>query len=97
MCPREPRKPRPAPALACPAATIALGFGLARDVWPETWRGLTVAPESRCAPYDEKRDYPYAQSVERDVDPCGLVLERLPGCHQAGQLTCYCIGQTICS
>ena len=29
----------------------------------ETWRGLTVAPESRCSHYNPG-DYPYAQSVE---------------------------------
>ena len=29
----------------------------------ETWRGLTVAEESRCSPYDPG-DYPYPQSVE---------------------------------
>ena len=30
-----------------------------------TWRrGLTIAPEQRCAPYD-RDDYPYSQSVER--------------------------------
>lgn len=29
----------------------------------EIWRGLTVAPESRCAPYDSG-DYSYPQSVE---------------------------------
>ena len=29
----------------------------------ETWRGLNVAPESRCSPYDPD-DYPYPQSVE---------------------------------
>ena len=29
----------------------------------ETWRGLTVAPESRCAAYDPD-DYPCPQSVE---------------------------------
>ena len=29
----------------------------------ETWRGLTVAPESRCAAYDPD-NYPYPQSVE---------------------------------
>ena len=40
-----PRKARPAPALACLAAAVALGFGLAHDVSAETWRGLTVAPE----------------------------------------------------
>ena len=32
----------------------------------ETWRGLTVAPEHRCSPYD-RDDYPYPQSVERDI------------------------------
>lgn len=29
----------------------------------ETWRGLTVAPERRCAPF-ARRDYRYPQSVE---------------------------------
>ena len=29
----------------------------------ETWRGLTVAPEHRCSPYDQA-DYRYPQSVE---------------------------------
>ena len=33
----------------------------------ETWRGLTVAPEHRCSPYDRKRDYPYLQSIEREI------------------------------
>ena len=32
----------------------------------ETWRGLTVAPEHRCAPYDSD-DYPYSQSVETRI------------------------------
>lgn len=31
-----------------------------------TWRGLTVAPEHRCAPYD-RNDYPYSQSVETRI------------------------------
>ena len=31
-----------------------------------TWRGLQVAPESRCAPYDAD-DYPYSQSVEQRI------------------------------
>ena len=26
-----------------------------------------MAPEHRCSPYDKKRDYPYPQSVERDI------------------------------
>ena len=33
----------------------------------ETWRGLVVAPEHRCSPYDRKRDYPYPQSIEKDI------------------------------
>ena len=33
----------------------------------ETWRGLTVAPEHRCAPYDRDEQYPYSQSVETRV------------------------------
>ena len=24
----------------------------------QTWRGLEVAPENRCSPYDKKADYP---------------------------------------
>ena len=33
----------------------------------ETWRGLTIAPEHRCSPYERKRDYPYPQSIEQDI------------------------------
>ena len=44
-----------------------LALGLLDTVSADTWRGLTVAPEHRCAPYDKKRDYPYPQSVERDI------------------------------
>lgn len=40
----------------------------------DTWRGLVVAPENRCSPYDRKRDYPYLQSIEQDiVDGLGRV------------------------
>ena len=51
--------------LACVAVLAALG--LAAGASADTWWGLTVAPEHRCAPYDKKRDYPYPQSVERDI------------------------------
>ena len=51
--------------VACLAGLFALGF--VQGASAETWRGLTVAPEHRCAPYDKKRDYPYPQSVERDI------------------------------
>lgn len=30
------------------------------------WRGLTVAPEDRCSPYD-RRDYAYPQSIEEKI------------------------------
>ena len=52
-------------ALTCVALVAALG--LVAGASAETWRGLTVAPEHRCAPYDKTRDYPYPQSVERDI------------------------------
>ena len=44
------------------AGVLALAGGASA----ETWRGLTVASEHRCAPYD-RDDYPYPQSVERDI------------------------------
>ena len=52
-------------ALACVAAVFTLG--LVTGASAETWRGLSIAPEHRCSPYDKKRDYPYPQSVERDI------------------------------
>jgi len=33
----------------------------------ETWRGLTVAPEHRCSPYDRKRDYRYPPTIEHEI------------------------------
>lgn len=33
----------------------------------ETWCGLVVTPEHPCLDYNLKRDYPYAESVERDI------------------------------
>ena len=45
----------------------------ATSVSADTWRGLVVAPEHRCTPYDAS-DYPYPQSVEaRIVDSLGGV------------------------
>ena len=32
----------------------------------ETWAGLVIAPEHRCAPYD-RDDYRYSQSVEAEI------------------------------
>ena len=66
--PRDPARQRPRPlrlVLSCIAAVLALGF--VQGALADTWRGLTVAPERRCAPYHKKRDYPYPQSVEEDI------------------------------
>ena len=48
----------------------------------DTWRGLTVAPEDRCSPYDSD-DYPYSQSVEKRIveDMSGLVYGPYTGSH----------------
>ena len=47
-----------------------------------TWRGLVVAPEDRCAPYDPD-DYPYNQSVEQRIvkQLNGLVYGPYTGTH----------------
>ena len=52
---------------------------------PETWRGLTVAPESRCSAYD-RDDYPYRRSVEAAIvaDLGGRVYSPYTGCTFSG-------------
>ena len=66
-----PHLPVPSPLVgvlvALTLALLATGAAAA-----ETWRGLTVAPEHRCSPYD-RDDYPYPQSVELDI------IERMGG------------------
>ena len=56
-------------SLRAPALVVVLGLVAAlfapRAVEAEIWRGLLVASEHRCAPY-ERDDYPYPQSVERE-------------------------------
>ena len=53
-------------AVILPAFVLgALAHGSAAAV--ETWRGLVVAPEDRCSPYDKRRDYPYPPSVEQEI------------------------------
>ena len=44
-----------------------VGVALGSPAFAENWRGLTVAPEHRCSPYERNRDYPYPQSVEREI------------------------------
>ena len=49
------------------AAIAAIAFhALADAAEPDTWRGLAVVPEDRCAPYD-RADYHYPQSVEAEI------------------------------
>ena len=52
-----PATPAPPPVPTPPPRTPAA---------QPTWRGLTIAPEERCAPYDSD-DYRYPQSVENDI------------------------------
>ena len=49
---------------------------------PGTWRGLVVAPEDRCSPYDSD-DYPYSPSVEKRIVEAmnGLVYGPYTGTH----------------
>ena len=53
--------------LRCRILVVLAGIALAGTASAETWRGLTVAPENRCSPYDKAADYPYPQSVEQDI------------------------------
>ena len=48
------------------ALTTVLAVVLAVPALGETYRGLQVAPEHRCAAYD-REDYPYPQSVEQRI------------------------------
>ena len=64
---RRPSHPRHW-SVAIVAGVLSLtALALAPALSADSWRGLTVAPEHRCSPYDKKRDYPYPQSVERDI------------------------------
>ena len=68
--PTPPRRRRAAilsAGLALAAAIVATGLAVhAPALGAETWNGLTVAPEHRCSSYD-RSDYPYPQSVEREI------------------------------
>ena len=48
------------------SALLLATTAFSQDV-TETWRGLVIAPENRCSPYDRKRDYPYPQSIEQSI------------------------------
>ena len=57
-CRRE-QTPRSWPSLSRVCFAAVLAVGLFHIASAETWRGLTIAPEHRCTPYDKKHDYPY--------------------------------------
>ena len=44
----------------------AFGLAFTSAAPAQTWRGIPVAPESRCSPYDSS-DYRYSQSVEDGI------------------------------
>ena len=68
----EDAEPAPSPvhrrrALKVGWLPLLAAIAIPTEAGGETWRGLSVAPEHRCSPYDKKRDYPYPQSVEQDI------------------------------
>ncbi len=65
---REHRAPRRTAAIALAVlALVAAGTtGHGQAFAAESWRGLVVAPENRCAPYN-RSDYRYSQSVEAEI------------------------------
>ena len=62
------------------ALTAALASVLATASAAETYRGIEVAAERRCAPYD-RADYRHSQLLEpRIVTAMGMPLSTLPRC-----------------
>ena len=51
---------------ACAIALVAASGTAGAQQAENTWRGLQVAPEARCTPYDAN-DYGYSQSVETGI------------------------------
>lgn len=67
---------KPSPAAAPTVAPAPLPSPTAAPAQTTGWRGLTVADEERCSPYDPG-DYPYSQSVEpRIVAEIGGIVYR---------------------
>ena len=53
-------------AVVAASGSVALLSGVSAQATGDSWRGLAIAPEFRCTPYD-RRDYPYPSSVEAAV------------------------------
>ena len=66
-------------------ALFILCLALVSVAQAKTWRGVEVAPESRCSPYD-RDDYPYSPAVE------ARILKR-----DGGVIRCRYTGQTFAS
>ncbi len=54
-------------SLALSGLAAVVTFAIIASATAETWRGLIVAPERRCSPYDRKRDYLYPPSIEHEI------------------------------
>ena len=87
LAPSVAKTPTLPPAPTTEATGTLQSVDTSSPIWtpqalPATWRGLVVAPEDRCAPYDPD-DYPYNQSVEeRIVEQLnGLVYGPYTGTH----------------
>lgn len=52
-------------SIVCLVLTLSIA-GVSTAFAQETWLGLVIAPEFRCSTYD-RSDYPYSQSVERQI------------------------------
>ena len=67
QAPTPTQAPEPTVTQA-PTPTPTLTLTLTPEPTPgaEYWRGLAIAPEDRCSPYDPD-DYPYSQSVEQQI------------------------------
>ena len=66
--PRSRATTQRTPVPGVTATLLALGLALPTiGLAAETWRGLVIAPEARCSPYERSRDYRYPQAVEKDI------------------------------
>ena len=87
LAPSVATTPTLAPTLTIEATGTQQPVEDASPTWtpqalPGTWRGLVVAPEDRCSPYDSD-DYPYSQSVENRIVEAmnGLIYGPYTGTH----------------
>lgn len=49
------------------AAFAVIVFAFSSSASADTWRGLVIAEENRCSPYNKKEQYPYPQLVEDKI------------------------------